>query len=134
MAGDSEKRKSWFDEEEDSDVAALKNRNKSTSGTEKKIGGPVAPTSAAAKSAIAEAEVSDLVGLLEQTHQLYQQYFNGVERRPPVEKHQMLEKNLNHLLKSSKTAMAKFKAQQLHQQFTTYREMWMRKLKERERK
>jgi hypothetical protein len=61
----------------------------------------------------------------------YEQYFLGVERRPPVDAHKALKKRLQKLKGAfvRQTAM-KFRIQGVAQKFSTYERLWERTLQE----
>jgi hypothetical protein len=72
--------------------------------------------------------------LLDQTHQLYQHFFVGVEKRPPREKAQLLESKIAELQHSASViTSARFKVNQVVQRHHTFRNLWEKKLKDRER-
>ncbi len=136
MAKESEKRKNWFDDEEEDDLSSSK--PSSTPGTTTRadrVNDPRAGQSAANNGVVDEATLSDLRALMEQTHQLYLMYFQGVERRPPMEKFNLLEKKFADVQRTMGQAGSafKFRIQQMQQQFSVYKELWARKSKEKER-
>jgi len=72
---------------------------------------------------------------MEQTHQLYLQYFNGVEKRTPIEKVKLLETKIQDLQRlGSNLTAAKFRISQFLSQYGQMKELWDRKLREREKK
>jgi len=74
-------------------------------------------------------------GAVTSTHQLYLQFFNGVERRAPIEKVRLLESKISELQKISINLTAvRFKISQFLSQYSGMKELWERKLRERERK
>jgi len=73
--------------------------------------------------------------LMEQTHKLYQMYLSGIERRPPVEKAKFLEARIAEIQRQGGNITTnKFKISQLVALYNTTRELWDRKLKEKEKK
>ncbi len=73
--------------------------------------------------------------LLDQTHQLYQHFFNGLEKRTPLEKIGLLEAKIAELQRTNTNiTSAKFKISQFLSQYTQMKELWDRKLRERDRK
>jgi hypothetical protein len=82
-----------------------------------------------------DKKINEARVLMEQTHQLYQLYFNGVERRTPIEKFKILETKVQELQKISVNLTAsRFKISQFLTQYSGMKELWERKLRERERK
>ncbi len=63
----------------------------------------------------------------------YEQFFLGVERKPPNQKHDALKRKMN-LLRNSfvRQTAAKFRVQNLAQKLATYERLWARTLKEME--
>jgi len=124
MSNDDERRKKFWEEDEETDTGLIR-PNPNAQG---KQGG--APNSAEVDQKIHEARV-----LMEQTHQLYQLYFNGVERRTPIEKVKLLEGKVQELQRISVSlTAARFKINQFISQYTGMKGLWERKLRERERK
>ncbi len=123
MAKENERRKNfWEDEEEDEDLGA------------KPVKGG-APASSASDSVQIDQKIQEARVLMEQTHQLYQQFFTGVEKRTPIEKVKLLETKINELQRiATNLTTARFKVSQFLAQYTTMKELWERKLRERERK
>lgn len=63
----------------------------------------------------------------------YEQYFLGVERKPPNLKHDALKKRMNVLRNTFvRQTAAKFRVQQIAQKLATYERLWARTLKEME--
>ena len=121
MAKD-DKRKNFWDEDEDEIAPSKQNPNAGgvTSGND----------SVEIDKRIHEARV-----LMEQTHQLYQHFFNGIEKRTPVEKIKLLETKINELQRTgTNLTTAKFKISQFLIQYGQMKDLWDRKLRERERK
>lgn len=123
MAKETDKRKNFWDDEEDDDLKPAKaNRNGS--------GITSVNDSAEIDRRIQEAKV-----LMEQTHQLYNQFFSGIEKRTPVEKIKLLESKVNELQRTGTTlTAARFKITQFLNQYAQMKDLWDRKLRERERK
>lgn len=70
---------------------------------------------------------------IEQVHQLYRQYFSGVEKRPPKVMHEQLQQQIVSLKASQKpTPSLKFQADTLIARFTTYQQQWEKLLKQME--
>jgi len=122
MAKGDERRKSFWDDDEE-EVSAKEANN------------PKIKPSGTLDSAVVDQKVQDTRLLMDQTHALYQHYFNGIERRPPIEKRLLLESKVNELQRiGGSTTAIKFKVSQFIQLYTTFREMWDRKLRDMERK
>lgn len=74
------------------------------------------------------AEVDEDIGAL---RNLYEQYFLGLERKPPVMQHDRLRKRLLKLRNgNTRSTVLKFRIGSLDQKFKTYERMWERTLKE----
>lgn len=117
MIDSSEKRKGYWDQEEDEEAA-----EKGASG-------------ASPDGIFLTQKIQEALALLEQTHQLYLQYFNGVEKRVPIEKIQLLESKASELQRlASHGTSNKFKFTQFQQQYASMKDLWTRKLREKERK
>lgn len=120
MASSSERRKGFWDEDESDQTSISINHSQSK---------PKESESEVLAKKIHEANV-----LIDQTHQLYLQYLNGVERRAPVEKAQLLEKMAGDLQRMSPQVTSnRFKLNQFLQHYQTMKDLWVRKLKEKER-
>ncbi len=119
MANDDQRRKSFWDEEEDQIPAGRS--------------GQTAPSSGGDSGEI-DRKIHEARTLMEQTHQLYLQYFNGVEKRTPIEKVKLLETKIQELQRmGSNLTAAKFRISQFLSQYAQMKELWDRKLRERER-
>ncbi len=130
MPKDDERRKSFWDDKEVTDTGILR---RPTKGQPERPGGQ--SSFPAADSAEIDKKIHEARVLMEQTHQLYQLYFNGVERRTPLEKVKILEGKIQDLQKISvNLTAARFKISQFLTQYTQMKELWERKLRERERK
>ncbi|MBK7857577.1 MAG: hypothetical protein IPJ65_02905 [Archangiaceae bacterium] len=76
-------------------------------------------------------EIDDLSAEIEGLRAAYEQYFLGVERRPPQQRHDKLKKRVVAIQTSTvKQTAVKFKAQSLNQKLLTYERLWSRTLKE----
>ncbi len=63
----------------------------------------------------------------------YEQYFLGIERKPPTHRHDKLKKRVNLIQTSTvKQTAVKFKAQSLNAKLITYERLWSRTLNEME--
>ncbi len=70
------------------------------------------------------AEIEDEIAVLRAK---YEQYFLGVERRPPTELHTKVKRLVNELkTASTRATAAKFKIQALGNKFLTYERLWTR--------
>ena len=121
MAKEDEKRKTFWDEEEE----ALPARKSADA-----LGGP----SITSDSTQIDQKLHETQVLLEQTHHLYQHFFNGIEKRAPIEKLKVLELKVNELQRISATSpTSRFKISQFAMHYRTFRDLWERKLRDRER-
>jgi hypothetical protein len=78
-------------------------------------------------------EIDGLMDEVEVLRAAYEQYFLGIERRPPTQRHDKLKKRVNQLQTSTvKQTAVKFKAQSLNAKLITYERLWVRTLKEME--
>jgi hypothetical protein len=119
MANDDQRRKNFWDDEEDEIPAGRS--------------GQTAPASGGDSGEI-DRKIHEARVLMEQTHQLYLQYFNGVEKRTPIEKVKLLESKIQELQRmGSNLTAAKFRVSQFLSQYGQMKELWDRKLRERER-
>lgn len=127
MAKANERRKNFWDDKEDEDDVDL--------GVAARRRGQVVETPTKVEdSADIDRKINETRALMEQTHQLYQQYFSGVERRPPLEKVKFLETKVGELQRiGTNVTTARFKITQFISQYTTMKELWERKLREKER-
>ena len=63
----------------------------------------------------------------------YDQFFMGLEKKPPAREHEELKKRLNQFrLRPHRAVAVKFRVGSLHQKFQTYERLWERTLKEME--
>ena len=123
MSMSDEKRKKFWEEDEDEDLQS------STSQASK------VETSGTIDSTRLDSFIHECRTLLDQTHQLYIQYFNGVEKRIPLEKSKQLMSRVSELQQMSvNLTSGKFKISQFVSQYNTMRDLWDRKLRELERK
>lgn len=88
---------------------------------------------------IFDADLREFEALIEQTHQLYQQFFTGSEKRVPIEKQQRIESKIAELNRSLLhgnivTSTQRFRVQQLLQRYQSFKDLWERKSKEKGRK
>jgi len=71
--------------------------------------------------------------LIEQVHQLYNQYFSGVEKRAPMERRKQLDQLMLSIQMIQKgMATARFKASTLHSKYRSFAEQWDRRLRQKE--
>src|SRR5207244_1666553 len=76
-------------------------------------------------------EVGELTAELEALRAAYEQYFLGIERRPPILRHDALKRRVNAVQTTTvRQVAAKFKAQTLNAKMLTYERLWARTLKE----
>jgi hypothetical protein len=131
MSDDREKRKSFWDDDEATSTGI--SRRPEEGGIQAPKGGP--GTGKAKDSEQIDRKLQEARALMDQTHQLYLQYFNRVEKRPPIEKAKMLEAKVEELQRySTNVTAAKFKVGQFASQYVTMKDLWTRKLKEMEGK
>ena len=72
---------------------------------------------------------------MEQTNQLYNHYFNGIEKRPPIEKVRLLETKVKELERTTAgTTATRFKIGQFLMNYKTMKDLWERKLRDMEKK
>ena len=125
MANDDQRRKNFWDEDEEEELSSPK-----TGAGPGTVSGATGADSAQIDQKIQEARV-----LMEQTHQLHLQFLNGVEKRIPIEKVKLLEGKINELQRlGTNLTAAKFRISQFLAQYAQMKELWERKLRERERK
>lgn len=102
---------------------------------------PKASAAHAAKTAAAAAtdsdasfqELSDLEEQLAALRGTYEQYFMGVERRPPAERHRDMKRRINLLRTSSvRQTAVRFRIDTIAQRFLTYERLWNKTLQEME--
>ncbi len=128
MASSSEKRKGYWDEKEEEEEESLSSKRGGAGGVKPKGEEPRSVDSQGLAKKIQEA-----TALLEQTHQLYLLYFNGIEKRPPAEKVIQLDAKALELQKLATQGVShKFKVTQYIQHFNSLKELWARKLREKE--
>lgn len=76
-------------------------------------------------------ELDELMGEVEALRGAYEQYFLGIERKPPTLRHDRLKKRVVAIQTSTvKQTAVKFKAQTLNSKLLTYERLWSRTLKE----
>lgn len=123
MANDDKRRKNFWDDEEEEELRPAA-----------RSGSAPAPASGGDSGEI-DRRIQETRVLMEQVHQLYLQYFNGVEKRTPIEKVKLLEGKIQELQRlGTNLTTAKFKISQFLSQYSQMKELWERKLRERERK
>lgn len=77
-----------------------------------------------------EDAIQKLDVMIEQVNNLYQMYFTGVERRPPVERRKLLDDHATKLAASSKpTLQGKFRANTALARYNTHCERWDKRLR-----
>jgi hypothetical protein len=120
MARDDERRKGfWDDAEEETSAVSAK-------------GKPAAAT--AVTSDQVELKINEAKVLMDQIHQLYQHYFNGVEKRPPEDKARLLDARIKEIERmSGSTTAGRFKLGQFIAQYRQFRDLWDRKLRQMEK-
>lgn len=129
MARDEGRRKSLFDDDEEEELESAKPGRKNLNKEEGKLfsGGTV-------DSSTVDQKLADIKAIMDQTHQLYNHYFNGIEKRPPAEKARMLEARIAELQRIQlSTPTAKFKISQFILTYNTFKELWERRLRDKER-
>ena len=125
MSNSDERRKKFWEEDEEEDTGWVAPKPGTGSGSVTK----------ASDSEEIDKKINETRILMDQTHQLYLQYFGGIERRPPIEKARLLEGKILELQRLNVTlTTAKFKISQFISQYKVMRELWERKLKDMERK
>ncbi len=118
-----DRRKKFWDDDEDKD-------RDDSSKSAKKTSAP----SGTANSEDVDRKIHEARVLMEQTHQMYQNFFSGIERRMPIEKTKLLESKIAELQRTgTNITTARFKITQFIAQYTTMKELWERKLRDRER-
>ncbi|MBS1959156.1 MAG: hypothetical protein JST80_06790 [Bdellovibrionales bacterium] len=139
MARDGEKRKSIFDDDEDEEEVlsparkALKSAATPTKGRPEDKGKLFSQTGTVDSQTL-DIKLGDIKALMDQTHQLYNHYFNGIEKRPPIEKVRLLESRMAELQRAVVTTPTnKFKVSQFVMQYNTFRDLWQRKMREKEK-
>lgn len=76
-------------------------------------------------------EIDGLMDEIEALRAAYEQYFLGIERKPPTLRHDKLKKRVNLIQTSTvKQTAVKFKAQSLNAKLITYERLWTRTLNE----
>jgi hypothetical protein len=96
-------------------------------------GGPSAGPSGDARQEHALELIERAEPLIEQVNSLYNQFFSGAEKRPPVERREQLDSVMKTLQAMGKpTAALSFRYQNLVQQYATYVERWDRLLRQNE--
>lgn len=81
-----------------------------------------------------EKLMDDLEVLIEQMGHLYTLFFQGIEKRPPIEKRTLLDKEIIILQNAMKgTPALKFRANSVISTYLTHRDRWDKKMKDLER-
>ena len=76
-------------------------------------------------------EIDDLTAEIEGLRAAYEQYFLGIERKPPTLRHDKLKKRVVAIqMTTVKQTAVKFKAQTLNTKLLSYERLWSRTLKE----
>jgi hypothetical protein len=120
----------WDDDEEESTPS----KSKSGKATPEKGGQQRTGSLGFSDSGEVDQKIHDTKVLMEQTHNLYQHYFNGIEKRPPMEKARLLESRVKELERMSATiTAARYKISQFILQYKTFRDLWDRKLRDKEK-
>jgi hypothetical protein len=138
MARDDERRKSRFadDEPEEDLVSPLRKRaTPATPGAKPGDGQSqlFSPNQTIDSQSI-DVKMGEVKALMDQTHQLYQHYFNGIEKRPPIEKARLLESRIGELQRLPiGNPTSKFKVTNFITQYRTFKDLWDRKLRDREK-
>jgi hypothetical protein len=138
MARDDERRKSRFadDEPEEDLVSPLRKRAAPVAPGAKPGDGQsqlFSPNQTIDSQSI-DVKMGEVKALLDQTHQLYQHYFNGIEKRPPIEKARLLESRIGELQRLPiGNPTSKFKVSNFITQYRTFKDLWERKLRDREK-
>jgi hypothetical protein len=96
--------------------------------------GLAAPTAIGASSNEKLVQLMDQAGpLIEQVNHLYNMFFSGAEKKPPIERRKHLEQVMASIQLTSKpTPSIQFRANNLMSGFQTHRDRWDRMLKELE--
>jgi hypothetical protein len=71
--------------------------------------------------------------LMEQVHQLYNQYFSGLEKRPPLERRKQLDQAMEMIaLLPKSTSSLQFKCSTVRTRYMSFAEQWDRKIRQLE--
>lgn len=82
---------------------------------------------------VLQQEADECERLLTALKVAYEQYFLGLERRPPTQQYEDFKKRVNRLKATfTKSTHTKFRINTLHQKFVTYERLWQRTLQEME--
>jgi len=77
--------------------------------------------------------IAKIEPLVEQVNQLYNMYFSGVERRPPLEQRKNLDQMVETIRAMPKpTTAAQFRFNTIYSLYKTYLDRWERLLKQKE--
>lgn len=135
MANDDKRRKSFWEDDEDEDAGSLQPRRPGGPGTPGSTTGASGKSDKPTDGKDIDRLIQETRTLMEQTHQLYMMYLSGVERRPPIEKARLLESRVAEIQRTGSNVTAtKFKITQFVALYNTTRELWERKLKEKEKR
>jgi hypothetical protein len=130
MVDSFEERKRKFREEEEAAQAKKKAEQiKGVRQTDLSAPPPTAIVGDADKimASIHEAEV-----MIERLNNLYNQFFTGIEKRPPIEPRSKLENLMMSLAQSAKaTPQVKFRYQTLLSRFSVHKDRWERLMKQK---
>lgn len=89
--------------------------------------------SAAVEAAAFDALLASAELLVEQVHQLFNQFFAGIEKRPPIERRKVLEQKMHEIQGVTRASpMLRFKAATLQSRFQSFSEQWDRRLRQLE--
>lgn len=89
--------------------------------------------SAAVEAAAFDALLASAELLVEQVHQLFNQFFAGIEKRPPIERRKTLERMLQEIQATTRTSpVLRFKAATLLSRYQSFAEQWDRRLRQLE--
>jgi len=88
-----------------------------------------------AKGASSNEKLQQLIDqatpLIEQLNNLYNQFFAGAERTPPIERRKQLDQTMASIMLSSKpTPQIQFRCQTLNQAYISARDRWDRMMKD----
>jgi hypothetical protein len=130
MAESFEERKKRFRQEEEEALA--KKKAEQIKGVRQNDKSPPPPTAIVGDADKITESIHDAEVLIEKLNNLYNQYFSGIENRPPIEVRTRLENLMSSLAQSSKaTSQVKFRYQTLFARFSVHRDRWDRMIKKR---
>ena len=135
MAKEKDTRKGFWDDDEEDSQKSSTSTGITKTGTKSNSISQRTGSLGFQDSADIDHKIHENKMLMEQTHQLYQQYFSGVEKRPPIEKVRLLESKIKELERVSATSTtSRFKLSQFILQYKTFKDLWDRKLRDQEKK